>query len=933
MKRTLITVAVLVSAVASAAEWKVERDAAGVPRIWRDGTAVEPWIFCFARATPGRELELKSVADEIRLARRVGTRIYSVSMEPVWGSKDPKAWDYADFQMKTILDNDPDAVVLPRIQTHNPPWLRDTLVERNLSSQGRRDLASVCSPRCRADCRAAIREFVARMEAKYGDHMFGYQVAGGHHGEFQYLNFGWQGNYLGYDEGTKRAFKAKTGFDVPSPERRSGRIGAAFYDPVADRDIVAFNRFLGDEMADWLLEMAHEVRVVCGRKRVVAAFYGYLFECYAQRVGPSSSGHFALQKVLQSPDVDLLCGPYSYNNDSRCPGNPATTHTVGESVTAHGKIWINEDDTATHISMQRREPEDGSGRNDWTRSLDETKMLIRRNFAFSLARNYGTWWFDHHSHGMWNDPALWEERARFERLAAALGPSPYCGEVRLVFQERMTDYCVASAPSHYQLQEGAYMMRAIAARCGCSVETVLLEDILDGTVKDDGVKLEIFLNATALTGKEREFLRKRAERIASVWLWTPGWIDLDRGQGSTAAVEELTGFRVKEVATDSWTVFTRPYGMDYAMPMIWGFGKTFGPVLAPELREGDRFIANWKDNWSENAAVMRPGKDGRVFAFFSGTPALPTGGIRSLAREAGATVRCSRDAAVDVRGGMRAITVGEGGVYDFLVGDGEWFDLVTGKMVGRGPKLVLDLSRQSTTVLLDRPTFERFEKGVKVGVSAPHGRDGAPSPSGRVGDTCGAAVGGGAPSLPSAWSAKNVYVGTEPSKPVWQFSGRTDRCGISYDHGWQYPGLISSVSYVVEVTLDGLPAKGEVACICGRTGYHNALVVDSEGRLDFGCFNRKGDRSANAKSKTRLVPGRKYRLAAIVDCSYGNETRLRLSVDGKLEAERVAFEGPPFDYPWRIWVGQLGERDGKPYRPINGVVSAFRCHLGVVEVE
>ena len=723
MKRIVLFASVVVWTFgASAAEWRVTRDADGVPRILMDGKRVEPWIFSFARMTEGNALEIDSVTNEIRMAKAAGTRIYSVSMLPGWGTaaEREKACRQADHLMARILENDPDAYVMPRVQMSEAPWLMRDLRDRNLSADGNRDQPAVSSAHYRHECREALRDFIRRMEAKYGPHMAGYQVAGAHHGEFQYSNFGRHGNYLGYDEGTRAAYRAKTGAEVPDPERRSGEVGECFYDPDRLADVVRFNRFLNDEMADFVLELSRVVRETCGRTRLVGAFYGYLFECYWQAQGPASSGHFALEKVLKSDDIDLLCGPYSYWLSGRCAGRPVCTHTAGESVTAHGKIWVNEDDIATHISNRRNEPEDASFRSDRSRDLEETKMIVRRNFSFSLARNYGSWWFDHHSHGMWNDPALWRERARFERLAAAVGGGAYAPDVYLTFQERMTDYVTGSYVTQRQREDGVASMRANVAQSGCVTGTRLVEDILaeegrdgEGAVATLGVKLEIHPNAVAFTAAERAKLRARAERIATVWMGRPGLVDLDTKTLSLKAVEELTGFRVNRTAAKTWAAFTRPDGIDLALPDKWGRGEVIGGALSPVLEPGDRLIATYRDAGGDPAVVLRPAKDGRALSVFCGLVDLPPEGIRAIARLAGADVRVSRNAGVDVRGGFASVTAAEPGLYDLKVnGEREWFDAVTGRSVGRGPELDLRLGAGETKVLIDEDVLARDRKGV-----------------------------------------------------------------------------------------------------------------------------------------------------------------------------------------------------------------------------
>ena len=111
--------------------------------------------------------------------------------------------------------------------------------------------------------------------------------------------------------------------------------------------------------------------------------------------------------------------------------------------------------------------------------------------------------------------------------------------------------------------------------------------------------------------------------------------------------------------------------------------------------------------------MLRPAKDGRPFSVFCATPEIPSAAIRHFARMAGARVRTTRDAAVDVRRGMVAITAGEGGTYDLDVDEGEWFDLVSGKSVGKGPHLLVEMPPQSTRIFLDAPSMERYRKGSR----------------------------------------------------------------------------------------------------------------------------------------------------------------------------------------------------------------------------
>lgn len=738
MNRLTLPGALLLSFLAAlhADDWSV-RQINGVPRLTRNGVAESSFIFSAARITEGNAVETESVAAEVKLARQHAVRVYSVSFMPLWGTarQHEEAAAFADHICTEILKADPDAFFMPRVQFQEPPFAEMDISERNLSADGSRDQVAIASARYRREAAAALRRFVRYMEQKYGSHMMGYHVAAGHHGEFQYCNFARRGNLFGYDEATTAAFrsflkqkyrndpaalgrawrKPHVTFEnalVPPPTLRSGRAGEVFHDPGSEQACIDFNMFLNCDMADFALELARTVREECGKSRIVSVFYGYLFECMPQSNGPSQSGHFALARLLRSPDVDMLCGPYSYSNLARVPGGGQFTHTVGESITAAGKIWFNEDDTATHISMRQRLPEDGSHRAAFDRTLGETRLLLRRNFMFNLARNYGIWWYDHHSRGMWNDPALWEEKAFADRIEKAVlaDPEPYRPEVALIFDERNANYIVSANEPRHILEGGVSAMRDRVSRSGCTSGMWLLDDIVGGRAVSS--RLDIYCNVIALTGKERRALRKRAEKVPAVWMWAPGYIDLDRNEFSLKAIEEATGFRLRPVQPATWTVWARPEGFDCGLPDHYGWGQTLRPVFAPVLEKGDLVLAYWRDSYGTPAIVLRPGKEGRAFSVFCGAVDLPAASIRALARKAGAQVYCSRNAQIHKGRDFIAVTAGEAGLYDLNVGgDGEWFDACTGRSAGYGPQLKLNLKRAETFVACRKGLLDKITPG------------------------------------------------------------------------------------------------------------------------------------------------------------------------------------------------------------------------------
>ena len=94
-------------------------------------------------------------------------------------------------------------------------------------------------------------------------------------------------------------------------------------------------------MLDCVCELAHAVRKASQGRKLVVFFYGYVFEFAGVQNGPATSGHYALRRVLNCPDIDVLCSLISYFD--RGLGQSAPSMTAAESVALAGKLWLNEE--------------------------------------------------------------------------------------------------------------------------------------------------------------------------------------------------------------------------------------------------------------------------------------------------------------------------------------------------------------------------------------------------------------------------------------------------------------------------------------------------------------------------------------------------------------------------------------------------------------
>jgi len=109
--------------------------------------------------------------------------------------------------------------------------------------------------------------------------------------------------------------------------------------------------------------------------------------------------------------------------------------TAAESVALAGKLWLNEDDTATYLAPVRSDHPVWKLR---VSTLAESNALLVRNLAQAALRNYGTWWMDLSASGQFKDPAMWEQMIRLKAVDEVFlrTPMTYRPQVAAVIDER-----------------------------------------------------------------------------------------------------------------------------------------------------------------------------------------------------------------------------------------------------------------------------------------------------------------------------------------------------------------------------------------------------------------------------------------------------------------------------------------------------------------
>ena len=607
-----------------------------------------------------------------------------------------EAADYsrADAQIEHILTVDPEALIIPRIKLHASQWWKDENPgHQQVYDGGERPMVSPASKLWRRDASAALRLFLRHLEDKYGDHMLGYHVCAQSAGEWFY-DHTWEKIMPCFEEPFRQGFaewargkyetvealreawrKPDITFEtiqVPTlEERTTGKLGV-FRDPQLQRFEIDFAEYMQVCLCEYLEEAARIVKEETGGKKLGVFFYGYLYDVAGFAYGGAVSGHLRLRRALSSPHVDIVCSPISYFD--RGSGGVGPFMAPVDSIQAHGKLWLNEDDARTHLASETA----GFGR---TSNMFETIGVYRRNFGHQFERRCATWYMDFGT-GWMADPEIFDNFAKVRDIwKAAPKPRPFAPEVAMITDE---DSFLYLRNSNEITRNTVNLMRRAFNTMGCPVGLYLMADLCEGRVPDS-VRLYVFLNAFRVTEEQRQQLRAEIAREGNtaLWLYAPGYVKED---ASAQNVSDLLGFHVRQLQAASTSRLELPD--DPAAPLgALGGGHSFGvdfaptPLFAVVPGQADVTALGVYQGTDEiGLALKRTPKGSSVFC---GGLQLSPEALREFARYAGAHIYCNTNDVISACPGFISIhATTQGDKTLMFPGAVRLRDLIAGEVLG-----------------------------------------------------------------------------------------------------------------------------------------------------------------------------------------------------------------------------------------------------------
>jgi hypothetical protein len=670
------------------------REYKGVPSFYVNGVLTSQVL-----AAPYRDPARGGLADFDDF-RKAGITIFDIYVRFPWAKPEEYDFSVVDKKLDTYLEVDKKVLFIPRILLTPTTWFRDQypdeISQRDDGSpagmfptQGAGNNPSFSSEKYRVLSHKLMIAFINHLESKYGQNIVGYQVGNGFGGEWLPFNSFWETRpnqdpptkfgVEDYSPAARNAFKMwlknkyqtdaalqaawhdpKVTLDSAAPPDEKERYSTTrgiFFDPAVSNRCPDWFAFYNESVADVLIENAKWIKELTGRKKIVGSFYGYLW-CNFPNLSAVHSGQLGLTKVLDCPDVDFICSPYTYDNKGL--DGPNNSQTLPEACTLHGKLYFNEVDTETHLKARQWR---------WGNSLKnpsnfaETKALLVRDYAYALTKGNGLWWTD-----------LMGDDYHSDEIVGLLKQLKTIDEQQLEADKRsIADIGVLMDESAFTYTgDGEPLWNALLTAqkqwefgfIGAPWEPQLLSDIANPKLRD--YKLYIFLNTFHVTPAQREAIHAKLKKnnATALWVYAPGYIDGKKCD--LAAMAALTGIKLSEdmapgelrvVCTPDFAKQVSPkdsaaqYGTDINVDQIIRYydhqvylKDPRDPSLKrdlPGFRISPRFYASDDQATTlgslaglDKPGLVRKSQDGWA-SYYSAAPIISAGVLRKIARDAG----------------------------------------------------------------------------------------------------------------------------------------------------------------------------------------------------------------------------------------------------------------------------------------------------------
>ena len=323
-----------------------------------------------------------------------------------------------DQNIETILEQNSNAYILPRMNISMPTWWEEeNPTEVNRTEDGESKRESFYSEKWRKDAGELVLQFIKHInQSDYRDRILGYQIACGNTEEW--FHFDLNGGIgpaaeRGFEAFIKQMYPDEVGDYDGLPKFKSDN--EMITDDLHHR---RFLEFCSLAVADAISYFSGLVKEATNYQLIVGTFYGYGLEVYN-----SLYGTHALNYLLDNENIDFFCSPNSYQFQRKA-GIDWPDMTVTDSMKLHNKFYFAECDIRTSLTKWINDSREGAALEGtynselWfgPKTIEDSLQLIRKTFTRQLIKGNGLWWFDMWG-GWFENETIMEEMKAYEEIA------------------------------------------------------------------------------------------------------------------------------------------------------------------------------------------------------------------------------------------------------------------------------------------------------------------------------------------------------------------------------------------------------------------------------------------------------------------------------------------------------------------------------------
>ena len=646
----------------------------GKPTVFVNGVAQAPlWYSRPERDTQFDQSEMEGLA-KVGIDTAIAFILPRETLGELWMSDGSIKTETIDQQMLGTLAANPNAQLMVAIDTTPPQWWLDEHPEECVKlNNGTVSKESFASELWRKESGEKIVEIIDYlMRQPYANNIIGFKVTGGTTYEWQWWGINGSNNVGDYSSVGLNAFRnwLKTRYGsvselrtawndprvtfenaaVPNIAARSETEFGSILNAGTNRQAIDYELFMGEMKTDSMLYFADLVKKAVNGRLIVGTYAGYLLNVINYDMAASTS-QTSFQRILNSPSIDYITCPWNYGE--REIGYSGDYMSAVDTVTAHGKLYIAEDDNRNHTTSMFEAP-DARASVGWTRTAAQSVEQLKRNFAYALSKGCGLYLYSL-AGTYFTDEQLWETAsAMMQEMTLSLGiDRKSVSDIAVFYDEQSAAYMPYSGSE--LTNELLYKALLVTQRkelysLGTPYDTYTLDDLESGFVPEH--KVNIMLSCTQVTESERQAISEKLQKNGNViiWIFTSGMSD-----GNTTSVQnlsELTGMNMRMIASASderklmGTVEVENYNHWVTEGLAdVSFGaieyRTLAPVIAVEDSSAVALgYHTAQAGYGENAVgfavkEITDGSGNSWTSIYSAVPCLPADIIRNILKHCG----------------------------------------------------------------------------------------------------------------------------------------------------------------------------------------------------------------------------------------------------------------------------------------------------------